>query len=189
MAKSTKLAHVVYSTTRFVEMIDWYQTVFEAQVVYRNSVLAFLTYDDEHHRFAIFNYSAFNAQANQIKSPGPLGVNHVGYSFATLGDLLKHYERLKQFDITPYWPVHHGITVSFYYRDPDGNRTEFQVDSFPTPGDAKSFMKTSAFAGNPIGVRIDPDDLLAKYKSGVPEEQLLALPDGPPSQIPHEHGL
>jgi len=189
MAKSTKLAHVVYSTTRFVEMIDWYKKVFEAQVVYRNSVLAFLTYDDEHHRFAIFNYSAFNAQANQFKCPAPLGVNHVGYSFATVGDLLKNYEHLKQLGITPYWSVHHGITLSFYYRDPDGNRTEFQVNSFPTASAAKAFMKTSVFAGNPIGVRIDPDKLLSRYNSGEPEEQLLALPDGPVSQIPPEHGL
>src|SRR5262245_41908903 len=128
MANSTKPAHVVYSTTRFVEMIDWYITVFEAQVVYRNPIMAFLTYDDEHHRFAIFNYSAFNSHAGHLKGPGPLGVNHIGYSFGTIGELLKHYERLKQLGITPYWPIHHGVTVSLYYRDPDGNRSEFQVD-------------------------------------------------------------
>jgi catechol 2,3-dioxygenase-like lactoylglutathione lyase family enzyme len=36
MAKPSKFAHVVYSTRRFEEMIDWYQRVFEAKVVYQN---------------------------------------------------------------------------------------------------------------------------------------------------------
>lgn len=58
MAKPSKFAHVVYSTRRFEEMIDWYQSVFEAKVVYQNPVFAFLTYDDEHHRFAFANLSA-----------------------------------------------------------------------------------------------------------------------------------
>jgi catechol 2,3-dioxygenase-like lactoylglutathione lyase family enzyme len=35
MAKPSKFAHVVYSTRRFEEMIDWYQNVFEAKVVYQ----------------------------------------------------------------------------------------------------------------------------------------------------------
>ena len=42
MAKPVKFAHVVYSTRRFEEMIDWYQKVFEAKVVYQNPVFAFL---------------------------------------------------------------------------------------------------------------------------------------------------
>ncbi|MGI8734052.1 MAG: VOC family protein [Pyrinomonadaceae bacterium] len=56
MAKPSKFAHVVYSTRRFDDMIDWYQRVFEAKVVYQNPAFAFLTYDDEHHRFAFANH-------------------------------------------------------------------------------------------------------------------------------------
>ena len=41
MSKPTKFAHVVYSTRRFEEMIDWYQRVFEATVVYQNPAFAF----------------------------------------------------------------------------------------------------------------------------------------------------
>jgi len=33
MARPSKFAHVVYSTRRFEEMIDWYQRIFEAEVV------------------------------------------------------------------------------------------------------------------------------------------------------------
>jgi catechol 2,3-dioxygenase-like lactoylglutathione lyase family enzyme len=74
MAKPSKFAHVVYSTRRFEEMIEWYQRVFEAEVVYQNPVFAFLTYDDEHHRFAFANLSALmllpgsRRQSNGISS-------------------------------------------------------------------------------------------------------------------------
>lgn len=52
MVRPTKFAHVVYLTRRFEQMIAWYQNVFEAEVVHQDPALAFLTYDDEHHRFA-----------------------------------------------------------------------------------------------------------------------------------------
>lgn len=44
-----KLAHVVYRTRRFEEMLSWYKTVFGARVQHQDEALAFLTYDDEHH--------------------------------------------------------------------------------------------------------------------------------------------
>jgi catechol-2,3-dioxygenase len=52
MAAPSKFAHVVYQTHRFEEMIDWYTRVFEATVRHKDDKLAFLSYDDEHHRMA-----------------------------------------------------------------------------------------------------------------------------------------
>jgi catechol 2,3-dioxygenase-like lactoylglutathione lyase family enzyme len=188
MAKPVKFAHVVYMTRRFNEMIDWYQKVFEARVVYQNPALAFLTYDDEHHRFAFANLSVLKTTNAQAAGRGELGVNHVAYTYANIGDLLDTYARLKEAGIMPYWPVHHGITLSLYYRDPDGNRMEFQVDCC-TAEEANAFMLTDAFAANPIGVEIDPDALLAQYRNGMPVQTLLEQPKGPVSRIPAEHGL
>ena len=180
------MAHVVYTTRRFDEMVSWYQNVFEAKVQYQNPVLAFLTYDDEHHRFAFANLSVLNPNGVDTDEPAKTGVNHVGYTYANLGDT---YARLKQLGITPYWRVHHGLTLSMYYQDPDRNRMEFQVDCCANAEEAHVFMHSDAFAANPIGVEIDPDALLEKYKSGVPVETLLVQPEGPMSQIPIEHGL
>ena len=59
MARPTKFAHVLYSTRRYEEMIAWYEDVFEAKVVQRDPALAFMTYDDEHHRFAFANMEIF----------------------------------------------------------------------------------------------------------------------------------
>jgi catechol-2,3-dioxygenase len=189
MAKPSKLAHVVYMTRRFDEMVAWYETVFEARVQYQNPVLAFLTYDDEHHRFAFANMSALNPDGVEMDAVSKVGVNHIGYTFAHVGDLLETYDRLKQRGIKPYWRVHHGVTLSIYYQDPDGNRMEFQVDCFSGADEAHTFMHSEAFAANPIGVDIDPETLLTQYRNGVSMETLLIQPSGHPSAIPPEHGM
>ena len=82
---------------------------------------------------------------------------------------------------------HHGITLSLYYQDPDGNRIELQADALPF-ADAIAFMAGPLFAANPVGVRVDSDALLAARRAGADETILLRLPDGPPSPIPAAHG-
>lgn len=188
MVKPVKFAHVVYMTRRFKEMVAWYQDVFEAEVVYENPALAFLTYDEEHHRFAFANLDVIKPASHSSDARSEIGVNHVAYTYATAGDLLDTYARLKGRGIEPYWPVHHGTTMSLYYADPDGNRMEFQVD-VGTVQEATSLMKSPAFAANPIGVSYDPDALLARWKSGEDDVSLLARPTGPPSPIPAAHGM
>src|SRR5258707_7058037 len=166
MARPSKFAHVVYSTRRFEEMIDWYQSVFEAKVVYQNPAFAFLTYDDEHHRFAFANLSVLLPDSVANATRDNAGVNHVAYTYANLGDLLTTYERLKQKGLNPYWRIHHGITLSLYYQDPDGNRMEFQVD-FGTVEEANAYMRTDAFAANPAGAQIEPEVLLGQFPCAV----------------------
>ena len=189
MAPPAKLAHVVYMTRRFEEMLDWYQKVFEARVQYQNPALAFLTYDDEHHRFAFANMSVFQPDGSANGIPAGVGVNHVGYTYTNLGELLDTYDRLKQLGIEPYWRVHHGLTLSVYYKDPDGNRMEFQVDCCADAEEAHTYMQSEAFAANPVGVEINPDELLAQFRRGVPVEQLLVQPAGPMAPIPAAHGM
>ena len=189
MAPPAKLAHVVYMTRRFDEMLDWYQKVFEAKVQYQNPAFAFLTYDDEHHRFAFANMTIFHPDSEATEIPAGIGVNHVAYTYGSLGELLETYDRLKQLGIEPYWRVHHGLTLSVYYQDPDGNRMEFQVDCCANAEAAHAYMHSDEFAANPIGVEIDPDQLLARYRDGVPVEQLLIQPHGPMAPIPSAHGL
>jgi catechol-2,3-dioxygenase len=189
MAKPSKLAHVVYMTRRYEEMISWYKMVFEARVQYEDPAFAFLTYDDEHHRFAFANMDVLSPNGKTADMPSGIGVNHIGYTFANAGELLENYARLKEAGIMPYWRVHHGMTLSVYYRDPDGNRMEFQVDCWANADQAHAFMHSEAFAANPAGVEIDADVLLEQYRNGATAEQLLAKPIGPPTQIPPEHGL
>lgn len=188
MVRPVKFAHVVYMTRRFDEMIDWYRNVFEAEVVHQDPALAFLTYDDEHHRFAFANLELLNPGGSGKDDRGHIGVNHVAYTFASAADLMEIYKKLRAVGIKPYWPIHHGTTLSLYYRDPDGNRMEFLVDH-GTVAEATAFMASDSFAANPIGVAYDPDELLAQYEAGASEAQLMRIPHGQPSLIPAEHGL
>jgi catechol-2,3-dioxygenase len=179
-----KFVHVVYRTRRFAEMVRWYQRVFDAKVQYQNPVLAFLTYDGEHHRFAFANLDVLQPNAGEKDRRGVIGVDHVAYTYASVNDLLENYAQLKVQGIRPYWCVHHGITVSMYYADPDGNQMEFQVDCFASNEEANAFMEGPHFAANPIGVEYDPEEWLGKLRAGAPVSEFLRRPtDEPVSPI------
>ena len=168
-----KFVHIVYRTSRFKEMLAWYQFVFDARVQYQNPALAFLTYDDEHHRFALANLDVLRPDSVETEKQGLVGVDHVAYTYASLEDLLENYQQLKDKDIAPYWCVHHGMTVSMYYTDPDGNQMEFQVDVFDSSEAANEYMCGPIVADNPIGVEYDPEDWIAKIRAGTSISDLL----------------
>jgi len=174
-----KFAHVVYRTRRFEQMLQWYETVFDAKIQYQNPALAFLTYDDEHHRFALANLSLLRPDGAETDGRGMIGVDHVAYTYASVVDLLENYAQLKQKGILPYWCVHHGITVSMYYADPDGNQMEFQVDCFRSSVDANEFIDAH-FSANPIGVEFTPEDWLARLRAGEPPSSFLSRLDHQP---------
>ena len=169
-----KFVHVVYRTRRFAEMLAWYETVFDAKVQYQDPALAFLTYDDEHHRFAFANLDVIQPGAPEPAARNLVGVDHVAYTYGSLSELFENYAWLKERGIKPYWCIHHGITLSMYYADPDGNQMEFQVDCFATAEGANELMHSPRWGVNPIGVEYDPDDWLARLRAGTPAVELLA---------------
>jgi catechol 2,3-dioxygenase-like lactoylglutathione lyase family enzyme len=170
MASPKKLAHVVFRTGNLPAMRDWYCTVLEARVAFSNDFVAFITYDDEHHRVAFANLGATDQPTATTR-----GLEHVAFTYAGLGDLLDTYERLKGIDIVPYWTINHGPTTSLYYRDPDGNQVELQIDNC-TLAEADAFVRSEAFQKNPIGVPFDADTLLARFRSGEPVAELVRYP-------------
>lgn len=166
-------AHVVYRTYRFEQMLAWYTKVFGATVQYQSPVIAFVTYDDEHHRVALLNMGIIKGESDAKVPRGQPGVDHVAYGFRSLTELLDKYVELKAHGVLPYWCIHHGVTVSMYYDDPDGNQSEFQADCFDSNEAANAFMYGPNFEENPIGVEYDPEALLTQLRAGVPEAELL----------------
>ena len=162
-----KFAHIVLRTNRFRETIEWYRTVLHAWPAFENDFLAFITYDDEHHRLAFVN-----TPDAADPGPGTAGVDHFAYTYATLDDLVHTYERLKGEGITPVWTINHGPTTSLYYRDPNGHRVELQIDNFDTVEALNAWFHTPAFAENPLGVEFDPEVLLARHRAGLRREDL-----------------
>jgi hypothetical protein len=58
-------------------MLSWYATVFGARIQYRNPVLAFLTLDDEHHRFAFADLEVIRPDEEDKDDRRLIGVDHV----------------------------------------------------------------------------------------------------------------
>lgn len=170
--KPSRFVHVVYRTHRFDEMIAWYQKVLGAKIQHYDPVIAFVTYDDEHHRVAFLNLSIIEPDVLKERQDR-VGVDHVAYTFDSLRDLMENYAQLKAMGILPYWKLHHGVTISLYYGDPDGNRMEFQVDVYKTNEEANGFMKGPGFAQNPIGVEFEPDEWLERLRGGEPEVDFM----------------
>jgi catechol 2,3-dioxygenase-like lactoylglutathione lyase family enzyme len=174
-----KFAHVVLRTARYDAVIAWYATVLQARVAFRNDFIAFLTYDDEHHRVAVLN-----APGSPAADEAAAGVHHIAYTYAGLGELLATYRRLKASGIEPARCINHGPTTSMYYRDPDGLRVELQIDNFATMAEAHAYLTGPDFAENPIGVLFDPEQLIRDYEAGLPFGALVRRPPLPPGASP-----
>ncbi len=173
MVSPSRLAHIVFRTDQMKRMILWYQTVLAGRVVFEGDNIAFLTYDDEHHRVAFISGQTFLP----AKTGPQVGFYHVAFAYSRLVDLLDTGDRLELVGIRPWRVINHGPTMSYYYRDPDGNDVELQVDRFATADEATAFMQGEYFRRNPIGIEVDPADLRAKLQAGMPLEDVMRRPD------------
>jgi catechol-2,3-dioxygenase len=160
-----RIAHIViYTNKNYEEMKSWYGTVFNARVVHeRASEITFMTFDGEHHRFAI-RYQPQLADRDDRCA----GIAHVGFSFNNLSELFATYERIKGEGIRPASAVNHGMTTSLYYRDPIGNKLELQVENQDNHKDAVAVLEDDLREN----VLFDPDKMLAAVKAGVPDATL-----------------
>jgi catechol 2,3-dioxygenase-like lactoylglutathione lyase family enzyme len=174
-----KFAHFVLRTGQVAKMAEWYKTVLAARIVFRDERLCFLSYDDEHHRLALIQVPGL-----EPRDPNGTGTDHVAYSYRDLGELLATYRRLKAAGILPNWPINHGVTTSIYYRDPDNNRVELQIDNFGTAEECQAYFQSQAFAENPVGVTYDPEELCRRYEAGEPISELLRIPPMPEGKTP-----
>lgn len=161
------LAHVVFRTSNIRAMVDFWSSFLGAERVFENDFIAFLRYDEEHHRVAIIN-----EQGTVPRMPTAAGLHHVAFTYSSLRGLLRSYEVREGLGFAATWCVNHGPTTSIYYKDPDGNAIETQVDNFATVDEANQFMTSPYFLENPIGTDIDPHDLLTRLDAGADEKEL-----------------
>jgi len=178
--KPAKLAHVVLKTAQFKPMRDFWLTFLNGTVAYENDFISFLRYDDEHHRVVIVAIPHLAPV-----QPRASGMEHFAVTFSTMGELLANYLRLKAAGINPDWCINHGVTTSIYYRDPDGNQVETQVDTLEV-AEADAFMRGEYFSKNPIGVDFDVEVLLERYRKGDPLSELVKMGSAPYAPgVPH----
>lgn len=175
--KPSRFCHVVLKTGRFEEMIDWYQKVLDCRVQTEGSGIAFMTYDEEHHRVALVDIGPTDA-FNGSRGPNTVGVAHFAYAWDDIGQLLTTYKKAKAHGVLPMRQTRHGVTLSLYYDDPDGNNMEFQVDLMDVEA-ANEYMATDSFRANPRGEVFDVEELIARFDSGESVDDLIFRSDQP----------
>ena len=168
MSAKPRFAHVVYQTSKPKDMRSWYCTVLDGHVVYENDSLTFITFDEEHHRVALLHPPI----PMEPKTPAIAAVHHTAYTFDNIDDLLERYEQLRDGGVRPAVCIAHGVTTSLYYRDPDGNFVEMQIDNFADPDDATGYMKGPEYAADPVGPAFDPEKMLKARRAGAVVDEL-----------------
>ena len=160
-----KLHHVTLKTARLDEMIDWYGTVIGGSVTYMDPRNAWMTNDDANHRIAFLVAPGLR---DDDEKTAHTGMHHSAFEYDSFDDLLASYRRLKDEGIEPSFCLDHGLTTSLYYRDPDGNFIELQIDAFGDWALSTEFMRTSpSFAANPIGYFFDIARVDAAHRAGA----------------------
>lgn len=159
------LAHVVLRTTEknYREMIKFYLELVNGEIIFEEPDFAFLRYDYEHHRIGILK-----TPDTQVKEGDHAGLEHIAFTFGTLTAMARTYTHMKCLGYVPYWAVNHGMTSSMYYRDPERNKVEIQIENFDTSEEADAFVRSPTFHNNPIGTDIEcdswADHILGKMK-------------------------
>ena len=159
------LHHVTMKTSRLDEMIKWYAFVIGAQVQFRDATAAWMTNDGANHRIAFLAVPGLSDDAEKIRHNG---MHHSAFEYASFADLMSSYDRMRKAGIEPAFCLDHGLTISLYYKDPEGNFVELQSDNFSDWKLSSEWMRTSAdFAANPIGTFFDPARVYDEFQSGI----------------------
>ena len=174
MTEPVYLAHFGLRTVDLPRAIEWYGRAFGARVNFENELAAFMSFDDEHHRFVLWDDGETGERPDNA-----CGVDHVGFGCGGPGALADHYERLKRTGIEPVSAVNHHFTSSLYYLDPDGNEVELTCDNYPTKAECAAFMATPemAEAMQPpfFGAEFDPEEMLRRRRAGVSDAELARI--------------
>jgi catechol 2,3-dioxygenase len=159
------LHHVTIKTSRLDQMIAWYALVVGAQVQFKDKVAAWMTNDGANHRVAFLAVPGLEDDAQKIRHTG---MHHSAFEYDSFADLMSSFDRLRIAGVEPAFCLDHGVTISLYYKDPDGNFVELQSDNFSDWKLSTEWMRNSAdFAQNPIGTFFDPARVYYAFKTGT----------------------
>lgn len=183
-----KLHHSTFLTLKLDEMVAWYQKVAGLYPVHYDEGAAWLTNDEANHRIALITHPDTKAP---VDKPTSAGLHHTAFEYESFDQWVDNYSRLKNQGITPFMCLDHGITMSLYYADPEGNGVEIQFDTFGDWRKSKEWMWASLeFASNPIGSWFDPDKIVAARDEGLPMTEIHEraragkyTPENPPASV------
>jgi catechol 2,3-dioxygenase len=165
-----KLHHVTIKTSRLDEMIAWYALVVGAEVQFRDQGAAWMTNDAANHRIAFLAVPGLSDDAQKTNHNG---MHHCAFEYDSFAELMASFDRLRKAGLEPAFCLDHGLTISLYYKDPEGNFVELQSDNFSDWRLSGEFIRTSTdFAANPIGTFFDPARVYEQFQAGAEFETL-----------------
>lgn len=157
--------HTTLATLKLDEMVVFYEKIAGLEPVYYSSGGAWLTNDAANHRIALLALPDLRAPEDKGHTAG---LHHTAFEYANFDQWLDNYIRLRDEGIVPFLNLDHGMTMSMYYQDPEGNGVEIQVDGFGDWAAGKEWMWASQeFGDNPIGVYFDPERLVEARDDGL----------------------
>ncbi len=170
--KNPTFHHALLKTARMDELIDWYGKVVGIEAVFLAPGIAFLSNDGANHRISMVGNPEFQSNPDFRRS---VGMHHLAFEYDSVDDLLDTWRRLHDdHGFEPHVAIHHGMTLSFYYADPENNSVELQADAFGDWKKSKAWMHTSPlFKADPIGKFVDPAKMIAARAEGVKTKELL----------------
>jgi catechol 2,3-dioxygenase len=183
-----KLHHATFLTLKLHEMVSWYEKVAGLTPVHYSEGAAWLTNDEANHRIALIAHPAIK---RPVDKPTSAGLHHTAFEYGDFNVWVDNYQRLKEEGIVPFMCLDHGITMSMYYADPEGNGVEIQVDAFGDWGASKEWIWASReFAENPIGSFFDPDKIVEAREQGLTKDEIHRnardgkyVPENPPTDL------
>lgn len=177
--------HTTFTTLRLDEMVAWYETVCGLTPVFHGETAAWLTNDRANHRIAFLSPPELQ---HPVDKGHTTGLHHTAFEYREFDQWLDNYERLRDQGIRPFLNLDHGMTMSMYYQDPDGNGVEIQVDVFGDWDKSKAYMYSNLeFAADPIGAHFDPERISEARARGLGFEEIhrrTRAGEYPPAVIP-----
>ncbi len=179
-----RLSEVVLRTARYDEMKAWYQQVLGVKPYFEHTPPDWATRREQlagseklptdlrlcfmriasgypfGQIVALFDYP------RQAPSDQASGLHHMQLRHGRIEELFTRYERLASVGILPYRCFNHGPSTSFYYLDVDQNMVELSAANFPEEEGYLAFLKSAAYAANPVGHAVDPVALVARWRGG-----------------------
>lgn len=188
-----RLSEVVLKTGRYPQMRVWYQMVLgiapfyeyvpkapvapaagQAQERASDLRLCFFRTHLEHPYAQVV--ALFDIPGTRLEAAGgDPGLHHMQLRCPDMEQLCTRYERLLRAGLKPHRTANHGPGTSFYFRDPDGNIVEISANNFRTLEEYRGYFTSEAYRRNPSGIEIDADAFVARFRSGVPLEEVVRI--------------
>lgn len=172
MVSPAKLAHLVIQSHDPGGLAKWYADLLGAKIVFESPAITLVTYDEEHHRIGFATLPPAEGTMTH-RVAGQPGISHFAFGYESIKALLECYEAATKRGQEPVVSIHHGMTMSFYWKDPDGNNVETFVECLPDAQAAMDYMNSPEFVRNPVGQPLDGEALLARMRAGATDEELM----------------